>query len=287
MLFLPYSTETVLTRWPVANLAIVGLTSAVSLVAMAGGLPEGVIEQMVLDGWHPAGLLGYLFLHADLKHLFFNMWALWVFWNAACETTGSLRYAAMYLGTGLLAAVIHNLFDARGAIGASGAISGIIGFYLVLFPTNRVSCFYWVVIRAGVTEVTGYWLVAFWFVGDAIGAARGAEDGIAYWAHLGGLLAGLALGVLYAVRGWARLQDYDNPSLVDLLFRRRSAPSVLVPHRSRDEWIAAHRREEAAKAEAAVDAACPHCRAGLRIPVAAIGGTITCPACGRLITVEE
>lgn len=292
MILFPYSTETVITRWPVANIAIIAACTLTSFLVFLGVIPDAGFEALVLDGWNPLGLLGHMLLHAGLGHLFFNMVGLWVFGNAACETTGSLRYLGMFVGTGVLAAVLHNLFDGDPAIGASGAINGIIGFYLVLFPTNRISCFYWVLFRAGVIDIAGYWLIGFWFLGDAFGAGFRPDAGIAYWAHIGGLLSGIGLGIAYDLLGWSKLQDYDNPSLVDLLIRRKPAPSVIVRARTRDELIRAHRDAVAAaepRAEAEpveLVAPCPHCGRELRLLVQAVAQRVTCPDCQGPIELE-
>lgn len=286
-MFLPYSTESLVTRWPLGNIGIIAACTLVSALMMFGIMPESLINLMILDGWAPAGLIGHLFLHADFFHFFFNMLYLWVFGNAVCETTGNLRYCAMYLAAGLLAASVHNLFDGSPAVGASGAINGIIGFYLILFPTNKISCCYWILFKLGVVEVTGYWLILFWFVLDAWGALSGVDAGIAYWAHVGGLLGGIALGVLFEMKGWAKLSRHDNPSLIDLWFRKDTREPISRRIKTREELIREFReREEAAKQEKASEAACPHCEANLEIPVDLIGTTIKCPSCGGQIALE-
>lgn len=288
MILFPYSTETVITRWPVANIAIIATCTLTSLLAFFDALPLDVFSLMVLDGWNPLGLVGHMLLHAGFGHLLFNMVALWVFGNATCETTGSFRYAAMFVGCGILAGVIHNVFDGDPAIGASGAINGIIGFYLVLYPTNKVNCFYWIFTRAGTVEITGYWLVLFWFLGDALGTLKGEASHIAYWAHIGGLFAGIALGILYDLKGWSTLKSYDNPSLVDLFIRRKQAPSVVQRAPTREELLRAYREREAAQAPApaAITAPCPHCRRDLALREDLAGTTIRCPGCGGEIAIE-
>ncbi len=154
MIVIPYSTEAVIRRWPLGNIAIIVACVAMYVGIEADAIPIALLNAMVLEGWNPMGLLGYQFLHAGFGHLFFNMLFLWVFGNAVCETMGSLRYCALFLATGVLAGVIHNLFDGLPAVGASGALNGIMGVYLVLYPINKVDCFYWVYIRAGTFQIT-------------------------------------------------------------------------------------------------------------------------------------
>lgn len=227
-MFIPYSTEVLIKRWPATNLAIIGLcvvALAVTLIAAGPTLDEGEtlgpLEMFVLRGWHPVQLAGDMFLHASLWHLFFNMLYLWVFGNAVCEKTGNLVYACVFLVCGALSGTAHLLFDGGPAVGASGAINGVIGFYLVLYPVNRVNCFYFFFIKAGTFAVAGFWLILLWFGVDAWCAISGAGGNTAYWAHVGGILVGFLLGLLFLGCGWVKMRDYDNPTLLDCLRPKR------------------------------------------------------------------
>ncbi len=217
-MFLPYRSSAYLTRWPIANLVLVGLTVIAFAALVLGLFPESWILAMVLEGWYPVGLLGHMLLHGGLGHLFFNMLFLWTFGNAVCSRAGDVLHVGAYLVCGLAAAALHNLADGAPAIGASGAINGIVGFYVVLFPVDKVSCFWFLGIRGGVFEISGFWLVLLWFLGDAAFAFLGVQDGVAYWAHLGGLLAGVGLGIVALKAGWIALDDeLDNPDLLEYL----------------------------------------------------------------------
>ena len=284
MILLPYATQTVLTRWPVANLALIAVCSLVSLLGILDVLPDSAWELLVLDGWAPIGMVGHLLLHDGFLHLFFNMWALWVFGNPACETTGSLRYAALFLACGLAGAVTHNLISEGYVVGASGAINGVIGFYLVLFPTNKVSCFYWIMMKVGTFEIAGYWLVAFWFLGDLWGVFFG-NDRTAYGAHLGGVVAGLIIGFVYVKMGWSRLQWYDQPGLADLA-AGKTPPSTVRPARTREQLIREYRQSQAQTAQP-WEFPCPHCQTQLQVAAESTPSPITCPACGGSIEIES
>jgi membrane associated rhomboid family serine protease len=296
MLFIPYKTEVVITRWPITNILIIVACTLCYVLLAFGAIPEQVIRSMVLRGWNPIGLLGNTFLHGGIAHLFFNMLFLWVFGNAVCETMGNWRYLAAFIGAGLIADTIHNLCDGQPAIGASGAINGIIGFYLVLYPINIVDCFYWIFFRAGSVEVTGYWLVILWFLGDAWGAFIGSNTGPAYWAHLGGLAAGIGLGILFETRGWAKLAEYDNPSLVDLLFRKKRENSIthqseVVEKIKQQEQVRvmsqSHQPKPKIRLPKYFQCECPHCHAAVQLNEITIGHVTQCPHCAGEFNVEE
>ena len=299
---IPYSTETLNKRIPISNLIIIGVTVLMFILAASGGLSWSVLDAMMLDGWGPVGLFGHMLLHADIFHLFFNMLGLWVFGNAVCEKVGNIAYAAIYLGAGLFAAFIHNIMSGGPALGASGAISGIVGFYLILYPVNRVNCFYLFIVRPGFTQISGFWLISIWFILDAWGAMSDANDGVGYWAHLGGTAAGVTLGVLFAKSGLATMARYDNPTLLDLLGQDvaqrkkqkeirttpKSTPknsgaslasnmvSNMASHPSHDETPTAH--------DFLIN--CPHCLQDLAIPPTMIGIEFTCPTCDGPIELE-
>lgn len=230
MIFIPYSTEVLIKKWPVSNIVFIGacvLFFILMVVSVVGESSLDWIEYMVLQGWSPVGLVGYQFLHGGFWHLFFNMMFLWVFGNAVCEKIGNLAYAGVFLVTGVLAGVLHILMSDSPAVGASGAINGIIGFYLVLYPVNRINCFYWIMFRLGTVDISGFWLILSWFVLDAWHAFSGARTGTAYWAHVGGFVAGVSLGFAFVKAGWAGMEFYDNPTLVDYLQGRKKAESQL------------------------------------------------------------
>ncbi len=134
-----------------------------------------------------------MFLHGGLGHLFGNMWFLFIFGDNVEDRLGKIKFILFYLASGIAATALHFLTSIGStvpAIGASGAISGVLGAYLVMFPHVRVhvaSYFY-----AG--TVPAYVMIGFWFVLQFIfGTASllgGVGSGIAFWAHIGGFLFG-------------------------------------------------------------------------------------------------
>ncbi|MDD5705734.1 MAG: rhomboid family intramembrane serine protease [Kiritimatiellae bacterium] len=279
-----------------SNLAIMGFCVLMYVMLLAHGLPGSVLKAAILTKENPLGLIGYQFVHAGFWHLAANMLYLWVFGNAVCEKIGNLAYAGTFLLTGVVAGGIHLIMDGGAAVGASGAINGIVGIYLVLYPTNRVNCFYLWFLRAGTFDIAGYWLILFWFIVDAWQAIGGAANGIAYWAHVGGFLAGLGIGVVCLVSGVAQMARYDNPTLLEYMTGRKSRRSRAASA-PRADAMSELARSMVARVSAAtlpppgsltkdVKITCPHCARNLSVPAGMLKQPLNCPVCGGAISVE-
>ncbi len=150
-----------------------------------------------------------MFLHGSWLHLIFNMWALWIFGDNVEDYLGSMRYLALYLLSGIAASLLHTLFNIGStvpSVGASGAIAGVMGAYFVLYPRARVltlvPLFFVFFMWLPAWIVLGYWFVAQFLSGAATSiAAHGSNtSGIAFWAHVGGFLAGVFLIKLFPAR---------------------------------------------------------------------------------------
>jgi membrane associated rhomboid family serine protease len=149
-------------------------------------------------------LLTSMFLHGGWAHLLGNMLYLWIFGDNLERVMGHVRYALFYVVCGVAAGLAHIAFNTHSAlpsVGASGAISGVLGGYLLLFPHNRVRVATW----GGVTAVPAWVTLGLWiliqFVNGFGSMARTDETGgVAYMAHIGGFVAGLVLVKLFAGR---------------------------------------------------------------------------------------
>lgn len=221
MLLIPYEIETLEQERPWANWSIVALISIVSFGWFFGILPDDQVDPLVLQGWHPAGLLGHVLLHADFIHWFGNMVFLWVFGNAVCTNIGNRTYLVIFVLCALSAALVHNIADGSPAIGASGALNGVTGMVLAMYPLNRINIFYLIFIKGGSFTCPAWVVIGFWFLFDIWGAASG-NGLIAYWAHIGGLVGGLAIGLVSLHFGWILLTEFDNRSLLQILKRERA-----------------------------------------------------------------
>ncbi|HEX9780046.1 MAG TPA: rhomboid family intramembrane serine protease [bacterium] len=149
-------------------------------------------------------LLSAQFLHAGALHLWVNLHYLWVFGGAIECRAGSLRFLLGYLGCGVLAAVTQILIRPHGVspmVGASGAVAGVLGAFLVLAPGARIRTLGWAHARPAIVELPGAVWLAAWFLlqwGLSLAAIWQVTDvgGVAVWAHLGGFVGGIAWGRL-------------------------------------------------------------------------------------------
>ena len=151
-------------------------------------------------------LLTSMFMHAGFMHIAGNMLFLWIFGDNVEHRFGARRFAAIYLLSGLAGALAQILLNPGSVIpmlGASGAIAGVLGAYLVLFPRNTVKTlvFYWIMSLPAFV-VIGFWILS-QFLGGFGSIVNGGAGGVAYAAHIGGLIAGLVLasGLRMFMRG--------------------------------------------------------------------------------------
>ena len=133
-MLVPYRVTTLTMRSPWANLVIIGLNVILFFLLGAGAMPDGVVDRMILTDFSPVGLIGYQFLHAGFMHLAGNMILLWVFGNALNGIMHDLDYVLAYLATGAIAGMTHLMVDGSPVVGASGAISGMMG---CISPSTR------------------------------------------------------------------------------------------------------------------------------------------------------
>ena len=149
-------------------------------------------------------LITSMFLHGGWMHLGGNMLYLWIFGDNLERVMGAAKYAVFYIVCGLAAGLAHILFAGGStvpSVGASGAISGVLGGYLLMFPNNRVK----VLTRGGVASVPALVVLGMWIVIQLVSqlgsiAETSQGGGIAYMAHIGGFVAGMALVKLFATR---------------------------------------------------------------------------------------
>ena len=138
----------------------------------------------------------FMFLHGGFWHLLGNMWSLYIFGDNVEDRLGHLRYLVFYLSCGIASGVSHlllNLTSNIPTIGASGAIAGVMGAYLILYPRSRILTLIPIIFIPYFLEIPAYFFLGFWFLLQFINAA-GAQSqvtGVAWWAHIGGFLCGI------------------------------------------------------------------------------------------------
>jgi membrane associated rhomboid family serine protease len=147
-----------------------------------------------------------MFLHGGWLHLIGNMWFLWVFGNNVEDSMGHIRYVLFYLLCGVAAATAQILINPASTIpmvGASGAISGIMGAYIVLYPRVRVHMLVFLGFFITTIAVPAWVMLGYWFLLQLLGGvpSLGSErGGVAFWAHAGGFVAGMVLIFLFRDR---------------------------------------------------------------------------------------
>ena len=176
-----------------------------------GAIPSVVFGQAALPaevGQFPAALslLTSMYLHGGWLHLIGNMLYLWIFGNNIEDVMGHKRFIAFYVLCGILAALSHALTDPSSSvpmIGASGAISGVLGAYLLLFPRSRVLVIIPLGFFSRMMYVPAGFVLGLWFVMQVLSGGMSfgrAGGGVAFFAHIGGFVAGMALIGLFKRR---------------------------------------------------------------------------------------
>jgi membrane associated rhomboid family serine protease len=165
---------------------------------------------------HSLPLIDYLsflttmFLHGGWLHFLGNMWFLKVFGSKVEDRIGHGRFLVFYLIVGVLASMFYIYFNPRSSmpvIGASGAIAGVMGAYFVLFPRARILTFIPIIIIPWFIEVPAVFFLGLWFLlqvfsGTAVQVLPSSGEGVAWWAHIGGFIAGVLLVAIFKKPSW-------------------------------------------------------------------------------------
>ncbi|NNE37270.1 MAG: rhomboid family intramembrane serine protease [Gammaproteobacteria bacterium] len=158
---------------------------------------------MVTD--QPAWLtvITHMFMHGSWMHIIGNMWFLWIFGNNVEDSMGSVRFIVFYLLCGLAAAGLQIATDPASIVpmvGASGAIGGVMGAYILLYPRVTVHMLIFLGFIVTTIAIPAFWMLGYWFLMQLLGgfSSIGASGGgVAFWAHVGGFVAGVVLIFLF------------------------------------------------------------------------------------------
>ncbi|GMV07504.1 MAG: hypothetical protein AMXMBFR53_37790 [Gemmatimonadota bacterium] len=208
--------------FPVFTVGLMAACVAVWVLVQGAGLDPAVLGESVcalgaipaevtgraagpgpcmLGGLTWQGLITSMFLHGSWLHLVGNLWFLWIFGNNVEDSMGHLRFLVFYLGTGVVATAAHVLTEPASAVplvGASGAISAVMGAYLFLYPRARVHTLFFFLVFFRVVPLPAWVILGYWFLIQLVSTAGGAAGGVAYAAHVGGFVAGLVLVPLFS-----------------------------------------------------------------------------------------
>jgi membrane associated rhomboid family serine protease len=217
--FLPLYDDNPIGRTPVVTYALIGICIAVFLwqlgqdadtVAYSYGMIPAVLfhtarlphNLAVLPPWET--IFTSMFLHAGWLHIGGNMLFLWIFGNNVEDMLGPVRYLLLYLLSGVAAALGQALADPSSTIpmlGASGAIAGVLGAYLLIYPNANVHVLVLLIIFLRIVTVPAWIMLGLWFGGQVIsGLLSAGGAGVAFWAHVSGFLTGIVLLLLMRPR---------------------------------------------------------------------------------------
>ncbi|WP_147820865.1 rhomboid family intramembrane serine protease [Salidesulfovibrio onnuriiensis] len=194
----------------------------------------GVVPQRFLDsdwahwvGYPEASIIPfftYMFLHSGWLHVILNMWMLWIFGDNIEDVTGHFGFVFFYVACGLAAVGAHMLAETGSSvpvIGASGAVAGVMGAYLVLYPHGKVYTLFPILIIPIILRVPSVFFLGFWFLSQffagIFSVVNGSAQPVAWWAHVGGFVTGILLISLFRGRGRCkycynrRSKNYDIP----------------------------------------------------------------------------
>lgn len=174
---------------------------------------------IIPDRLHYVSILTSMFLHGGWLHLIGNMWFLWIYGDNVEDILGHGKFALFYLLCGIAAAIVHILMNADSRIptvGASGAIAGVMGAYLVKFPHSKILTLVPIFVFFTTVEIPAVFMLIYWFaiqifsgVGS-VGYSNVGKGGVAWFAHIGGFLAGMLLVYLLGTKDRFRnRRDYS------------------------------------------------------------------------------
>lgn len=200
-----YSTPAVVIGLIVANLLIFLYEASMGPLALEGFIGR---HGIVPDRLHYTTLFTSMFLHGGWLHVLGNMWFLWIYGRNLEDLIGSAKFFVFYIVCGLVAALVHvffNPYSTAPTVGASGAIAGVMGGYLVKFPRARIVTLVPIFVFFTTLEIPAALLLIYWFLIQAfsgLGSIRDSmaaqQGGVAWFAHVGGFIAGILLVNLMA-----------------------------------------------------------------------------------------
>lgn len=240
---IPIRDNTVSRCIPVATYAVMGVTTLTFFWQLAMGLNNEAV--FYIYGFVPGKYtladlsrhftgenkllspLSYMFLHGGFWHFLGNMWFLYIFGDNIEAHLGSVRFLGFYLISGLCSALFHfilNFYSPVPTIGASGAIAGVMGAYFLLYPRSKILTLVPILIFPIFIQIPAFIFLGFWFLIQFFNAAgQGAGTGVAWWAHVGGFIAGVVL-----IRLNDRLPSTGTREKIIRFTRKKNTPRLQV-----------------------------------------------------------
>jgi len=209
---------------PTATLFIIAVNVAVFLYQLSLGLNSFAGNRFIMqfglvpDRFHYSSILTSMFIHGGFLHIAGNMWFLWIFGRGVEDLLGHAKYLLLYFACGIAGGLLFVLLNANSTIptvGASGAIAGVMGAYLIKFPRAHIVTLVFIIVFITTVDIPAMFLLLYWFaiqffsgVGS-VGYSQMSEGGVAWFAHVGGFVAGMLFGWLLPTSPRARPWRYD------------------------------------------------------------------------------
>jgi len=197
---------------PILTVSLIVINTVIFIASYFSGSFEGIVGSygmkpaLVLKGKELYTIFTSMFLHGGFLHIFGNMLYLWIFGDNLEDALGRPKFLLFYFLSGIVAGLAHAFYvigdpiaSTLPTIGASGAISGVLGAYIVLYPRARVIT---AVMYSGIIMIPAIFFLGFWFLLQVLSVSfswvAGGSSGVAYWAHIGGFVAGAVM--IYPLR---------------------------------------------------------------------------------------
>ena len=208
---------------PTVTLAIIAVNVAVFLYELSLGMSSYTLNRFIMlhgivpDRLHYSSILNSMFIHGGFLHIAGNMWFLWIFGRGVEDLIGHSKYLFLYFACGFAAAFLHILVNSNSTeptIGASGAIAGVMGAYLIKFPRAHIVTLVFIIVFITTVDIPAMFLLLYWFaiqffsgVGS-VGYSASSNGNVAWFAHVGGFVAGMLLVMLMPTPQRARPWRY-------------------------------------------------------------------------------
>jgi membrane associated rhomboid family serine protease len=195
---IPISDESRVGKIPLITISLIFLNFAIFLITLSNLdffiENYGLVPEKILEGKALFTLFSSIFLHASFSHLFGNIWFLWIFGDNVENKIGKLKFLILYFLSGIGSSIFYLLMTNEKLIpvvGASGAISGVLGAYLILFPKNKIRALVPIFYFYRILLIPAVFYIGIWFLYQFLYIS--IDPFVAYWGHIGGFLTGILL----------------------------------------------------------------------------------------------
>lgn len=280
----PYEADVPFERRPFVNWLILVLIVAVFWLQYAANQDvdgaqarEAIWAPFVLRYFSFTELIGYMWLQHSVYHVVGNVIFLRLFGNAVSQKIGNLIYFPLFVGFGVVAGIVHLLAGGEAFIGAGGAISGMVGMYLMFYPRHDINFAFFDRWFSGSFSISGWWMVLLWLSIDAAGVmATGAGWG-ACIGHLGGFAAGVIVGLTLLATKLVPIDPNEDECILQVFTM------------GKERWGLDPSSPDGEVGQATDELIRFRCRCGqkIKMPTARMGTVTKCPTCSELIVVPN